>query len=59
MIQMHYRESSLQQKRWEIYGEARIITKDMRRYARELSRNEFRFYEVRYVDTKKNPELAL
>ena len=59
MIQMQYRESAVEQKAWAIYGESRIVTKDMRQFAKELRANEHRFYEVRYVDTKKNPELAL
>jgi len=59
MIQMQYRESSIEQKPWNIYGESTRITKDMKKFSRELATNEFRFYEVRYVNTKLNPELKI
>lgn len=59
MIQMQYREMTLEQKSWEVYGEATIITNDMKQAARDFRNNEHRFYEVRYVNTKANPELAL
>lgn len=59
MIQMQYRKQSLEQNAWEVYGEATIITKDFRQFAKDLGRNEHAFYEWRYVDTKRNPEQAL
>lgn len=58
MIQLQYREMSIEQKPWEVYGQANILTKDMKQARRELQNNDFRFYETRVVDTKKNPELV-
>lgn len=58
-IQLQYRKIDMYSpKRWEVYAESRIITKDMRHFIRDLNKDAYHRSEVRIIDTKKNPEMA-
>lgn len=58
MIQMQYKSQESLSGKWYIYAQYHRVTKDMREFAKDQKRAEFPC-DVRYVDTKKNPEMAL
>jgi hypothetical protein len=55
---MQYRKVSMEETPWLCYGEATILTKDMKQFSRDLVNDSFDHVETRVV-TRKNPELAI
>ncbi len=59
MIQQQYRNKEEMSGNWHLNSAHHFITKQMKQDAKDFKTREYGDYEVRYVDTKKQPELAI